>query len=492
MRQPLHSSLLLLFLCAALTLTVLSFQVPLWGICLGLMCACLAFPRIWHPCLVLGAFLLLCLCWASGRNTLHLGLPAWQVSSIVGVLDDDSALTEAGSQFVRLHLSLCMDPYGTAVTSSGSAQTLIPCGRMIPAGSAIQLWGRWKEDGFFQCSDWQVLSLGTLGWTRFRWALWLEDMLGKAALRPSARTLARMLLLGRNDSRSFPLKELALQSGCSHVLALSGMHLGAVSMGVVFVCTKIFSSVIGSLCGAISSCCFVLLVGPKPSLVRALFFHVSLLLFRGRADRASVSLMASLILQLLLAPYHLSSLGFPLSYLACAALLLAPACTHGMHPFLAMEASGALVVLATLSVTVSAMGQANFGALVVSFPASLLVLAAWHLSFLALCRMPGAGWLLEKVTKLLFSLLSACASLSFLSIAPSHVPQAVSLLLTALFLLGYAVRHLRRARSRRYELEIRVRFPSGDQDGPESAGHGHVQALRAELPDFHVHSREDR
>lgn len=492
MRQPFHSPLLLLFLCIALSLTVLSFQAPWWGICLGLMGACLFFPRIWHSFLVFCAFLVLCLGWAAAKNSLHLGLPMWQVSSIVGVLDDDSSLTRSGGQFVRLHLSCCMDPYGSTVTSSGSAQSLIPCGRMIPAGSTIQLWGRWKEDGFFQCRDWQVLSLGMLGWTRFRWVLWLEDKLRQVALRPSVRALACMLLLGRNDSFAFPLKELALQSGCSHILALSGMHLGAVSSGIVFLGTKVFSSLIGSIYGILFSCFFVLLVGPKPSLVRALLFHVLLLLFRGRPGRASVSLAFSLILQLLLAPYQLSSLGFSLSYLACAALLLAPACTHGMHPLLAMEASGALVVLATLAVTVSAIGQVNLGALVVCFPASFLVLAAWHLSFLALCHMPGAGWLLEKVTELLTSLLSACASVSFLTIAPPRVPLMVFLLLTALFLLGYAGRHLRRARSRRYELEIRVRFPSGDQDGAESAGHGHVQALRAELPDFHPHSREDR
>lgn len=492
MRQPLRSTLLLLFLCSVLSLTVLSFQTPLWGICLGVACACLIFPKICHPFLILCAFLLLCLGWASEKNSLHLGLPVWQVSSIVGVLDDDSSLTEAGSQFVRLHVSSCMDSYGTTVTCSGSAQTLIPCGRMIPAGSSIQLWGRWKEDGFFQCRDWQVLSLGPLGWARFRWMLRLEGRLMKSALQPSARTLARMLLLGRNDFHSFPLKELALRSGCSHILALSGMHLGAVSMVVVYVCSHLFSSLIGSILGVICSGCFVLVVGPKPSLVRALLFQVSLLLFRGRADRAPISLVASLILQSLLFPYHLSSLGFSLSYLACAALLLAPSFTHGMHPFLAMEASGALVVLSTLAVTVSAMGQVNLGALVVSFPASCLVLTAWHLSFLVLCRMPGAGWLLEKVAALLSSLLSVCASLSFLSIASSRAPQAVFLLLTALFLLGYAVRHLRRRRSWRYELEIRVRFPSGDQDGFEGAGHGHVQALWPELSDFHAHSREDR
>jgi competence protein ComEC len=118
------------------------------------------------------------------------------------------------------------------------------------------------------------------------------------------------------------------ESGASHILALSGLHLG-----IIYVLFDRLTRVAGQTplarglrFGAIvlASAFFTLMTGASPSLVRAFLFIVinEVLRLTGRPRKASRVLCLALLVQLVLDPSAIKSLGFQLSYLAMAGIFL--------------------------------------------------------------------------------------------------------------------------------------------------------------------------
>ena len=116
------------------------------------------------------------------------------------------------------------------------------------------------------------------------------------------------------------------QSGASHLLALSGLH-----MGIIYLffdrCTSVLghSRAAGRIrAGLIISASgfFTLMTGAGPSIVRAfLFISINeLLRASGRPRTASRVFCLALLIQLALDPTVIRSLGFQLSYLAMAGI----------------------------------------------------------------------------------------------------------------------------------------------------------------------------
>ena len=118
------------------------------------------------------------------------------------------------------------------------------------------------------------------------------------------------------------------ESGASHILALSGLHLG-----IIYVLFDRLTRVAGQTplarglrFGAIvlAAAFFTLMTGASPSLVRAFLFIVinEVLRLTGRPRKASRVLCLALLVQLVLDPSAIKSLGFQLSYLAMAGIFL--------------------------------------------------------------------------------------------------------------------------------------------------------------------------
>ena len=144
----------------------------------------------------------------------------------------------------------------------------------------------------------------------------------------SARTnaLLKALLTGERSTLSPELTEAFRDSGASHILALSGLHLGIIYgifskvlffMGNSVAGRRMRSAVIVILCGF-----YTLATGAGPSIVRAFIFILlgEAARMTGRLHSLKQVLMASLLIQVIIDPLSVRSVSFQLSYAAMAGI----------------------------------------------------------------------------------------------------------------------------------------------------------------------------
>lgn len=144
----------------------------------------------------------------------------------------------------------------------------------------------------------------------------------------SAQTnaLLKALLTGERSTLSSELTEAFRDSGASHILALSGLHLGIIYgifskvlffMGNSAAGRRMRSAVIVILCGF-----YTLATGAGPSIVRAFIFILlgEAARMTGRLHSLKQVLMASLLIQVIIDPVSVRSVSFQLSYAAMAGI----------------------------------------------------------------------------------------------------------------------------------------------------------------------------
>lgn len=140
--------------------------------------------------------------------------------------------------------------------------------------------------------------------------------------------LVNALLTGDRSSLDDSVMNSFRDSGASHILALSGLHLGII-YGILLKATSIFgkhptvkavrSLIIISLCGI-----YTLATGASPSLVRAFLFILvnETARLTHRSNNPLRVYCAALFIQTAINPQVISSTGFQLSYLAMAGIFL--------------------------------------------------------------------------------------------------------------------------------------------------------------------------
>lgn len=160
-------------------------------------------------------------------------------------------------------------------------------------------------------------------------ALRLRALIGSLPFRsPHTAPLLQALLTGDRSGLSPEIQGVFRASGASHLLALSGLHMGIIYlvfdratrlMGRSPAVRKLRFVLLLSAAGF-----FTLMAGAGPSLVRAfLFIAVSETLRLLNRHRHPLRVLClALLVQLALDPSVIGSLGFQLSYLAMAGLVL--------------------------------------------------------------------------------------------------------------------------------------------------------------------------
>lgn len=141
----------------------------------------------------------------------------------------------------------------------------------------------------------------------------------------AAAPLLAALLLGDVGAVDPRIDLLFRRSGTIHLLALSGMHLAVIAMLVRALCRRIAGPRPAMALSLVASALYVMLVGPRPGLVRACLL-VAFAALAGIADRPRPLLellAAGFLVHVLIQPGAVSSLGFQLSYLSLLGISVA-------------------------------------------------------------------------------------------------------------------------------------------------------------------------
>ena len=175
-------------------------------------------------------------------------------------------------------------------------------------------------------------AAGTIGLVE-RWAdgavQALRSLIGSLPF-PSGETVPLLKALLTGDRSELTPETVALfrNSGASHILALSGLH-----MGILYVIFDAFTKPLGQTPGArvlrfalltAGTGFFTLMTGASPSIVRAFLFILlsEVLRLMQRPRKPLRVFCVALLIQLVLDPSVVNSLGFQLSYLAMAGIFL--------------------------------------------------------------------------------------------------------------------------------------------------------------------------
>lgn len=144
---------------------------------------------------------------------------------------------------------------------------------------------------------------------------------------PDHKSLITALLTGERSSLPHHIIESFQNSGASHILALSGLHLGIIYgiisktlsiMGNSIAAKRVRSIIIICICGLYTTA-----TGAGPSIVRAFIFIIigEAVRLSCRYHSLSQTFFISLIIQLVVCPMATQSISFQLSYAAMAGIV---------------------------------------------------------------------------------------------------------------------------------------------------------------------------
>lgn len=152
----------------------------------------------------------------------------------------------------------------------------------------------------------------------------LLDRLSKSGVDGSVYAVVAAMALGDKSQLTNDLKNTYAVTGASHILALSGLHLGIIYTLLALLLDRRWWQVASQVVIIVCIWLYVFLVGMSASVVRsAVMLTVYALLSLGHRDKMSVNTLAfAAIVMLLFNPKSLFDVGFQLSFLAVLAILL--------------------------------------------------------------------------------------------------------------------------------------------------------------------------
>ena len=143
--------------------------------------------------------------------------------------------------------------------------------------------------------------------------------------------LAQTLILGHRRAIDGELNRRFRDLGCSHLLSVSGMHVGALVSGVLLIARLAGArSTVCLLSGGLAAAMYAIVAEQRPPILRAMIM-CCLMVFGTLCQRRVLTLnvlAVSLLVLLIWDPVQASDLGFQLTYLPTAGLIvLLPATT---------------------------------------------------------------------------------------------------------------------------------------------------------------------
>ena len=471
-RLGIVSGVPLLFFLAATESSLLSYPLVMAMVLLIGGSACFGLDLFLHnatfhlPLTIIQITLLCFFCyalfgWAEAGNHVEMTFIPQRITVVGGLLVEDSLLSSSGKQLLRVRLDSCGTQEGATGSAKGVLSALVKIDEFLVSGSRVILDGELAPDeSLFFADQVQVLAISRLQICRRDLLMRIERRFTLLIDDEESRCLALMLLLGRTGDAAFPLKALSLGSGCAHLLALSGMHLQFFIGLLSTILIPLLGRRKGRMIAVFLALLYVFLVGPKPSLVRAMGMAIISLFLRGRMA-PYYSYLATACLQTVLFPSALSSMGSLFSYAAYGGLLCNTLFSFyrpkWMEPFFA----SVYAILFTAVPTLSVWGTWQIGALFIAPFASILMFSLMGCSLFVWAF---GRWFAFSVTilhRLLKAMFTFGSDLFGGGLAGGWFVLFLLVVLTLLASIGYAERALQKRRRDSYELEIRVRFTEG-------------------------------
>lgn len=196
--------------------------------------------------------------------------------------------------------------------------------------------------------DWQSLgttSSPTIAARRVQHTL--SGRIDSLGLERDNGAIVKAMLLGERSDIDSSLRKAYSRSGASHILAISGLHVGIVAMVVWWLCWLL--PIAGRRGHAVRNCIaslvmilYATICGLSPSVVRAtlMFVVAQMALCYGTSRNTSNALCGAATVMLLFNPNNLYDISFLLSATAVAGILV------GLRPvteFMGGEGGGALL-----------------------------------------------------------------------------------------------------------------------------------------------------
>lgn len=166
-------------------------------------------------------------------------------------------------------------------------------------------------------ADWMQDKLYTL------WQAWKQVLYDVAGEKDGA--ILSAMILGDKSGMDSQTKELYQANGIGHIIAISGLHLSFIGIGIYKILRRITGSYsAGGIAGIVFLVLYILMIGFTVSAVRAFVMF----LFRVGADMAGrhydspTAFAASLVIVLIWRPLSIYDGGFWMSFLAVAAVIV--------------------------------------------------------------------------------------------------------------------------------------------------------------------------
>lgn len=189
-------------------------------------------------------------------------------------------------------------------------------GDRVTARGRIESGGSAPVIGFFQAQTVSIDPVPTRAqYFRSRFLAQLADLEG------DTRGLIAGMSIGDSSDMSYQARRSMRLTSTTHLTAISGMHLGIIIMTLHVLTPGRPRSKILLLASIV--CLLIVLVGPRPSVIRAASMATVLALAHvtGRSTQAQASLAVVVIGWIIINPWLAVSVGFTLSVIATAAVL---------------------------------------------------------------------------------------------------------------------------------------------------------------------------
>jgi competence protein ComEC len=388
------------------------------------------------------------------------GLPRAAITGISGTLLDDPRTNSSSRGMANLRLAESAAAGGVRASARGRALVFFPEGSIprlkeFGRGSTIFVEGNFVEpknnfDGgaMFRAKGVHIVKPpSALERLRTRCRLSVIDIFAE-----KWGGLALALFLGIKDNLDSELAQKYQKSGCSYILALSGMHLAVVSSIIAFALKKPLGMKAAAALGSCFILLYVYLVGAAPSLSRAALMYIigAVAIVFSFPKNALQLLALSFIAQIIIDPLSGTSISFILSYLALAGILILGGriefFTRGkLPPFLSEPLSISLgAFLATISVTVFFFGELRFTGIaagLIMAPLTtlfmMLSIAYIPLHFIFPPLNIPLGWALSVLYKLLEKIATLAGSAPPLTIHKPAPAIAAGIIIPLLVIIFY-------------------------------------------------------